>query len=383
MLFSFINFNSIPFHSQSNFNEEFDVIKDFIDDTNQNEQFSIVCLNEVYGYRSGIFGFCLNYLSNCIKSQPTLIKNYMNSQCYKNNPFFCDDFDIIASYCSYLNRFIPILNFGYWDNQKTFLNYNYDHSQLKYINNDSQQKLCSFSHPMLDSGCAFISNKIPLFKGFLPLEKSDSYFDNLIHKGIQWNYYEIENVGYIFITFNLSSDLGYNRKWFEIEQIICLANEIQLKYVDFDFIENLHCFIIGDFKIDLLHISNILSAFKVTPLYDTTFLLSYDKDLRVQQNIVSNQTIVSVKINNESVNDSNEDNDNDEFKDESVVNPLQKQPHEIAIVMNVIENVKEFNIEEISEDEIVEESSVIPIIIESYFENELNEEEEEADWTCV
>ena len=87
MLFSFINFNSIPFHSQSNFNEEFDVIKDFIDDTNQNEQFSIVCLNEVYGYRSGIFGFCLNYLSNCIKSQPTLIKNYMNSQCYKNNPF--------------------------------------------------------------------------------------------------------------------------------------------------------------------------------------------------------------------------------------------------------------------------------------------------------
>ena len=117
----------------------------------------------------------------------------------------------------------------------------------------------------------------------------------------------------------------------------------------------------------------------MTPLYDTTFLLSYDKDLRVQQNIVSNQTIVSVKINNESVNDSNEDND----KDESVVNPLQKQPHEIAIVMNVIENVKEFDIEEISEDEIVEESSVIPIIIESYFENELNEEEEEADWTCV
>ena len=209
-------------------------------------------------------------------------------------------------------------------------------------------------------------------------------FDNLIHKGIQWNYYEIENVGYIFITFNLSSDLCYNRKWFEIEQIICLANEIQLKYADFDFIENLHCLIIGDFKIDLLHISNILSAFKVTPLYDTTFLLSYDKDLKIQQNIVSNQTIVSVKINDK-LNDDNESLNDDTYESEckEIVNPLQKQPHEIAIVMNVIENVKEFDIEEISEDEIVEESNVIPIIIESYFENELNGDEEEEDWTCV
>jgi hypothetical protein len=53
--------------------------------------------------------------------------------------------------------------------------------------------------------------------------------------------------------------------------------------------------------------------------------------------------------------------------------------------MNVIENVKEFDIEEISDGEIVEENNEIPIIIESYFENELNgdEEEEEEDWTCV
>jgi len=425
MLFNFINFNSIPFHSPSNFDRDFDIIKEFIDDIDQNDEFSIVCLNGVYGYRSGIFGFLMNHLSKCIKNQPTCIKNFVNGKCFKDDPFYCNDIDIIASYCCYINRFIPILNFGYWDNQKTFINHNYFQSQLKYINNDSQQKLFSFSNPMLDSGCAFISNKSPLYKGFVPLEKSDSYLDKLINKGIQWNYYEIQKVGYIFITFNLSSDRSYTRKWFEIEEIICLANEIQLKYVNFDIITDFHCIIIGDFKIDLSYISHILSAFHINHLHDTTFLLTSDRDIPIQQNIVSNQTLVNIKIDKKKeeismvkseiiCNPLHEESKEIEFenkeeiefeskeqiefeskeeiefesKEEIVIEipqeelndiSLQKkdnlslQDEEIQIIMNITEKEKEF--EEIDIVEIKDET-----FIHSYFQTEQDEDDE---WTRI
>jgi hypothetical protein len=293
MFFNFINFHSIPFHSQCDFDYDYDVVKRFIDEKmDKDDEFYIVCLNEVYSYRSGIFGSLFNYLAKCFTNQPTCLKNYLNSHSYKNNPFFCNDFDIIASYCSYLNKFIPILNLGSVNSQHSFFFHNFEQSKLKYLYNDSHPP--PFCSSMLDSGCGFLSNKIPLYKGFVSLEKSNTYFDKLVNKGIQWNYFEENDNGFLFITFNLSQNLSNEWKLYEIEQIICLANEIQLKYVDFDFIHNFQCIIIGDFRIELWNVAPVLTAFTVNHLYETTYALSYNKNLNINRSSIANQIIISI-----------------------------------------------------------------------------------------
>lgn len=291
MFFNFINFHSIPFHSQNSIIDDYDVVKRFINDNfSKSDEFHIVCLNEVYSYRSGIFGSLFNCLARCFKNQPVCLKNYLNSHCYKNNPFFCNDFDIIASFCSYFNRYIPLLNYGVCDYQNLFFQYDKEESTLHYLYNDSKSTYTS----MLDSGCAFLSNKTALYQGFVPFEKHNNYFDKLMNKGIQWSYFENNDNGYLFLTFNLSHNLCQEWKFCEIEQVICLANEIQLKYIDFDFIDNFQCIIIGDFRIELWDVAPILTAYTVHHLYETTYLLSYDKNLHTSRSCVANQTIITI-----------------------------------------------------------------------------------------
>lgn len=81
----------------------------------------IVCVQNLYGYRTGILGYLGNLLSYRLSqyNNPTLfqriIKNVFSYEIKSN------DYELLSFITSFISRKIPIINIGNWDFKKIYL----------------------------------------------------------------------------------------------------------------------------------------------------------------------------------------------------------------------------------------------------------------------
>ena len=238
-----INLNSIPCFSEnsSDYNkwtEMFDKKVDFTSDKLQ-----IACVQGVYGYRCGILGKLLSYMSHNLNFNTHYIQNFLNSNCefFKKNNLHSNDLLLFSSFFSIFNRFFPFFNFGNWDYKHYLVSDKY-----KYLNDNlSISNIFTLLNPILDSGCCILSNFKPIKSGYEPLEfyNKISLSDNYASKGIVWSLYNVNDENILICTFNLSDDLSTAIKLLELEQIMKVVMDIE-KSLSF----NVKTYIVGDFK---------------------------------------------------------------------------------------------------------------------------------------
>lgn len=250
---SSINLKATPWFSFSDMIiDESNIVPETI---NENDLI-ISCVQGVYGYRTGMFGYGTTYVTEYIKRNNLIHKTYFlknllnnNFDFFNKNNLVIDDLSLISTSISLLNRYIPFLNYGIWDNRRYLINNN---QILKYRNiNNSLPGMFNFSSLLLDNGCCIYSNRNPDISGYEKLEihgNKVSISDYLSNKGIVWSFYKTKDndKGILVITFNLSDDNTYTTKLLEVEQIINL--QIKLEQQLFSQVKEYETYIIGDFK---------------------------------------------------------------------------------------------------------------------------------------
>jgi len=260
-------------------------IKEFIDlnlptqeELNDND-LVIFCIEEMYGYRTGIFGYLMTFLSNAYMSAnlpATSIFQHIYNYIYKTN-ISIKDIELSSFLITLINRPIPFLNFGVWDNKKRVFNENFHNSVLKHINPnlsisnmfDIFSNLCS---PFYDSGLSILSNKPSFTGGFERLQDVTGYMKNY---GFIWNYFKDDNncKGIMVICINLSDETNLLVKENEYNQMINFVHLLREQYsVGVKFYET---YLIGDLKMNPEE-SGFLNLFKDFQLFnkkDTSYLL--------------------------------------------------------------------------------------------------------------
>lgn len=247
------NLRSIPFFSENSLiksKEYKNLIDKNIPDDIQDNELVIVCLQEVYGYRTGIFGWISNYFSNKFSSNTHFLQRFINYSFHTN--IYGDDLLLFSSGISLLNRLIPLINLVHWDFKKAIFNYNYNKSILKYINKNYSFSNCLSLNPLFDCGCCILSNKIPRSSGF---EKFEFYidhekhlFDKISNKGIIWSYFFENDKGILILTCNSSETDEYYNKFMEFDQILILQKKLESQFKKN--CPNIDSFIIFDEKIN-------------------------------------------------------------------------------------------------------------------------------------
>lgn len=265
-------------------NKNYKSIKDFIDinlptyeELNDND-LVIFCIEEMYGYRTGIFGYLTKYLSDLYMSNnlpSTSIFQHIYNYIYKTN-ITLKDIELSSFLITLINRPIPFLNFGVWDNKNHIFNENLNGSILKYINHnysisnmfDIVSNLCS---PFYDSGLSILSNK-PSFTGGFERLKGVSGFKNY---GFTWNYFKDKNnrKGIMVICINLSDDTNVSVKEGEYNQMINFVHDLREQYsVGVKIYET---YLIGDLKMNPEEsgLLNLFQDFQIFNKKDTSYLL--------------------------------------------------------------------------------------------------------------
>jgi hypothetical protein len=276
-----INLKATPFYSDIDYN----LWKSTINDNNlqDNDDLTILCIQEIYGYRCGIFGFCSNFISHKIP------KTYFFKKI--TNKYNYSDSNLLAAGLSYLNRYIPLLNFGVWDYKKYMTT-----STFKYYNNDSISHMFDLCSPFLDGGCCIYSNRKSFSSGFetLIMDNKVSISDYIAKKGIAWSVFDSEDKRILVMTFNLSDDLNELTKLLEIDQIICLQEKLEKRFL----LQNFETYIIGDVKINFNERENsfkdILNSFKVINK-DTNYVL-YKQFFECNMNIDESSDIIKIDV---------------------------------------------------------------------------------------
>lgn len=246
-----LNIKSVPWFSKNstiNNSTWKKMIDDNIDSGNlSDDDLVVVCLQEAYGYRTGILGWVCTFLSSCIP-------DCMNRYTIPSNSVYCTPLDILITSVVLLNRVLPLINYGIWDNKNRIFKHNKKNSVLKYINkNDSNTTIFDCRslfclNPIFDSGCCIMSNKKPLYSGFekIDLYSSENLEDRLCNKGIVWCYYDD---GILVMTYNLSENTNDLTKLLELDQILTLQEDLERILKDKYNIHNLKSYIVGDFKV--------------------------------------------------------------------------------------------------------------------------------------
>lgn len=266
-------------------NKNYKSIKEFIDlnlptqeELNDND-LVIFCIEEMYGYRTGIFGYLTTFLSNAYMSAnlpATSIFQHIYNYIHKTS-ITLKDIELSSFLVSLINRPIPFLNFGVWDNKKRVFNENFHKSVLKHINPnrsisnmvDIFSNLCS---PFYDSGLSILSNKPSFTGGFERLQEATGYMKNY---GFSWNYFKDNNncKGIMVICINLSGETNLLVKENEYNQMINVVHSLREQYsVGVKFYET---YLIGDLKMNLVQ-SGLLNLFKDFQIFnkkDTSYLL--------------------------------------------------------------------------------------------------------------
>ena len=213
-----------------------------------NDNLIIYCVQETYGFRTGIFGLLSHAIFKFLPFETFCLKNIMNSNIryYQTNNVFSSDGELISMFISKANRYIPFFNFGTWDYKNNLLLKNF------FYENHSIPHIFDFSSPILDSGCGIFSNKKAFLSGYEPLDYVNkvSLSDNLSSKGLVWSFFKNynESKGITIISFNLSDDLFELNKLLELEQIISLKNKLHNQFGLM--VKEYETYIIGDFKMN-------------------------------------------------------------------------------------------------------------------------------------
>lgn len=230
----------------------------------------IACLYNIPSYRAGIFGYIVSFFCSYLP------KTYMLSSTFYRLRWWSDS-DIFSRSVCYVNRFIPLLNFGTWNAKQHFLDYNLQNSIFKYggENNRSMSSMFSFCEPFFDSGCAILSNTPSFASDFVP-------FDKIINRGMLWSYYD----EYQILVITVSTDGESQKVWDEILKIMNLQKQLATRFLCNN------SYIIGDFKSIIYEqkFNDLFDGFQMTCLEDaspTSYLIhDYQYTPHMQNNIV-------------------------------------------------------------------------------------------------
>ena len=243
-----------------NLNENYEI--------NENE-LCIVCIQGLYGYRSGLLGYISNLCSYKLSqySNPNYLQKCVNY--VTGNNFESNDYEISSYLFSLISRAVPILNIGNWDfKQKLFstnkiLTYISQNYSLPSIFNLSSVYLLE---PLFDSGCSIYSNKKDSYSGFenWNILKNCEFKYKLFNSGINWSFFESENKksGIMIIGVNILCDTPEWVTVLQIKQIVALKEKLELRFVKTSDYEIYDTFITGDFSV-LFNLRNILDEVNI------------------------------------------------------------------------------------------------------------------------
>ena len=199
-----------------------------------NHELHIACLYNLPSYRSGIIGWFVSFLCDFLPM--TYIFSSLIKRCQVKFRWV-DDAKLISKSISYVNRMIPILNFGTWNTKRHFLNHNKNKSIFKYgaDNNRSMSGMFSFflNSPFYDSGCAILSN-VPAFASDFVIFNKD------LNRGILWSYYNDFQV----LVMTVSTDNKDPDD--EMTKLLALQKKLSEKFIC------KNTYIIGEFKREII-----------------------------------------------------------------------------------------------------------------------------------
>jgi hypothetical protein len=205
-------------------------------------ELNIICIQGVYGYRTGFIGKLFNMfgyqLSKC--SNPIYLQSILKIF-YDVN---ANDYEIIAFLLSMISRIIPINNMCVFDT-KEYLN------TLQHINrNDSHTSIFNLKslfllQPLFDSGCAIYSNRECTQSGF---EKWNDV-EIVYNKGMTWCYFESDtnDTGITIINLDFNKDNTDEEDVIHLIQLVELKTSLEQKYGNT--LHRYETYILGDFNI--------------------------------------------------------------------------------------------------------------------------------------
>jgi hypothetical protein len=354
-----MNIKSIPWFSE-NSNIKNSTWKKMIDENitlpSSDDDLTVVCLQEAYGYRTGILGWSFTFISSYVTSYiPNCVQNFMNKYIFTKNKIYCTPLDIVITSVVLLNRIIPIINYGIWDNKLRIFNHNKNKSVLKYINkNNSVTNIFDYRslfclEPLFDSGCCIMSNKKPFYTGFekLDLYCKENLQDRLCNKGIVWSYYKSDNKGILIMTYNLSENIGELSKLLELDQILTLQENLESILLEKEEETNIESYIIGDFKVqcynnDNLSFRDLLANYNVAFINNFNYYIFYKNITnKLNAHIITNEINSIFKVNFEG---------EDEINDEDVNVVVDVVDEDVNVVVDVVDEDVNVVVDVVDED---------------------------------
>jgi hypothetical protein len=316
---------------------------------NTNNELHVACLYNLPSYRTGIGGWIVTFFCYYV-----LPKTYFLSSIFKQLRWTSDS-DIFSRTISYINRLIPILNFGTWNAKKHFLYCNKNNSIFQYggENDKSLSGMFDICSPFFDSGCAIISN--------IPCRDTDfEAFDvTKPNRGILWSYFAADQV----LVMTISTDGDSEKTMEEMQKIFETQKTISKKY---------NCkqtYIIGDFKRDIIfdrHLQNhLIDGFNAMSIDGTSYLIyDYTYTPMMENNLLKiNSVLLSSPVHPSTPKDK-----------EQTTNPIMYPIPEIEVLSTSpppcntpTEKEKPTDEKETEEDVVANETLQFPYIIFNYF----------------
>ena len=333
-----LNLDRIPYFKEKDEEKDYSLSSEILEET------SVLICNNTYSYRVGVLGWLFHKLSKkvCIKSS-YLVKKINEYRSLRKCKFNCTDLEVLTYGISYINRYIPLLNlvtinerYNYVGNYK--FQYGYENKSLPGLFSSS---------PYFDSGCGILSNIKPLFSDFVPLRwKNKEYFDDLVNKGILYNFYKEEEkeLGCLIVTYNFAENKTIEELMYDIDDIMTWLSKLQIE-------EKYNVLIVGDFKMKIDENNNVLKLiigenFEIKHLSNTSYLIHNIKTEEIEVEEIDNVSL-HVKFTN---------------------NKIKVNPEEIVVDMNNIEK-----------EEIIENN----ILVENYYSKSPKSNSSNESWTVI
>ena len=333
-----LNLDRIPYFKEKDEEKDYSLSSEILEET------SVLICNNTYSYRVGVLGWLFHKLSKkvCIKSS-YLVKKINEYRSLRKCKFNCTDLEVLTYGISYINRYIPLLNlvtinerYNYVGNYK--FQYGYENKSLPGLFSSS---------PYFDSGCGILSNIKPLFSDFVPLRwKNKEYFDDLVNKGILYNFYKEEEkeLGCLIVTYNFAENKTIEELMYDIDDIMTWLSKLQIE-------EKYNVLIVGDFKMKIDENNNVLKLiigenFEIKHLSNTSYLIHNIKTEEIEVEQIDNVSL-HVKFTN---------------------NKIKVNPAEIVVDMNNIEK---------------EEIIVNNILVENYYSKSPKSNSSNESWTVI
>ena len=223
-------------------------IKYSINDNSEEDSLKILCIQGLYGYRSGVLGKLFDYTGYHISQYtiPGFISSFFEN-------IESNDFEIITLFISIITRILPFYNYITIDPKQMFVDV------FGFINeNESMSSMFDLNSlfllkPLYDSGCAIYSNKKYKYCGFEKWTCKKS----ISNKGMTWCYFEcLESFsGVTIINLDFKDD---NTDFEDIEclkHIVDLKNKLENNYGTS--LETYETYVVGNFNISF-NVSNII-----------------------------------------------------------------------------------------------------------------------------